>query len=300
MRDYDDEIMAYEDDAESNYDDFDGYYEDDFDTGFEGNEDSYYDEDDYEEVEYMDEADDYEGYDDELYDSYKSTSICRINPNDRTLTVVVRNTSGADAEAILFGGFASEPQPAGVTVDVQESSHAFVRSASSSNPFLIQGLKLSVSDSLQFDNVLKLVRETAAGSNTERVYQPRNATSPANFTSTLIDDSSFSAEIGGEDSIRVVIRDGVTMVFTFTIKARANMSNLLKGQNVAEMSTAPRISGVPGIDLLRKGAKKPFGLAPKRRVRRVVRRARPTTNVRRSRRFTPRRRPTTTYLRRRR
>lgn len=272
MRDYDDEILAYEDDAESNYDDFDGYYEDDFDSGFEGNEDSYYD-DDYEEVEYMDDEDD---YDDEDYDSYKSTSIGRINPNDRTLTVVVKNTSGADAEAVLFGGHANLSQPAGVTVDVQESSHQQVRSESKSSPFLIQGIKLSVSDQLQFDNVLKIVRETAAGSNTERVYQPRNATSPANFTSTLIDDSNFEAEITGQDAIKVVIKDGVTMVFTFTIKARANVGNLLKGQNVAEMSTTPRTTGVPGIDLLRKSKRKPFGMKPKRKVKRVVRRRRPS------------------------
>lgn len=282
MRDYDDEIMAYEDDAESSYDDFDGYYEDDFDSGFDGNEDSYYDDEDYEEVEYVDDEDDYdEDYEDDDYDSYKSTSIGKINPNDRTLTIVVKNTSGADAEAILFGGFANQPQPAGVTVDVQESSHSFVRASSASNPFLIQGMKLSVSDQLQFDHVLKLVRETAAGSNTERVYQPRNATSPANFTSTLIDDSSFSAEIGGQDAIRVVVKDGVTMVFTFTIKARANMANLLKGQNVAEMSTTPRTTGVPGIDLLRKNVRKPFGMRPRRKVKKMVRRVRPKFRGRR-------------------
>ena len=47
MNPYNDELMAYEDDAEDRYDDYDGYEEDDFDTGFEGNEDSYYDEDEY-------------------------------------------------------------------------------------------------------------------------------------------------------------------------------------------------------------------------------------------------------------
>ncbi len=273
MRDYDDEILAYQDDAESAYDDYDGYEEDDFDSGFEGNEDSYYDDDDYEEVTYLDDDDDQ--VDDDDYDSYKPTSIGRINPNDRTLTIVAQNTSDQDAEAIIFGGHANLSQPAGVTVDVQESSHQQVRSESKSSPFLVQGMKLSVSDQLQFDNVLKIVRETAAGSNTERVYQPRNATSPANFTSTLIDDSNFEAEITGQDSIKVLIKKGVIMVFTFTIKARANVGNLLKGQNVAEMSTTPRTTGVPGIDLLRKSKRKPFGMRPKRKVKRLIRQRRP-------------------------
>ena len=289
---YDEELMAYEDDAESNYDDYDDH-EDEFDSGLDGNEDAF--DDDYEEVEYVDDEDHYVEEMDEDFDQYKSTSIGRIDPNDRTLTIVVANTSGAAAEAVIFGGFANEAQPAGVTVTVQESSHNYVRNASASAPFLIQGMKLSVSDQLQFDNVLRLVRETAAGSNTERVYQPRNATSPANFTQLLIDDSSFQAEIGGEDSIRVVVNDGVTLVFTFTIKARANMSNLLKGKNVAEVSTAPRTTGVPGIDLLRTTAKKPFGLRaarPRRVVRKVVRK-RPSAK-----RFT-RRRPRRSWRRRR-
>ncbi len=288
---YDDELMAYEDDAESGYDDYDGHDEDDFDSGFDGNEDSYY-EDDEDEMAYMDEEEEYDEYlEDEDFDAYKATSIGRIDPNDRTLTVVVANTSGDPAEAILFGGYANEAQPAGVTVTVQESSHSYVRNASASAPFLIQGMKLSVSDQLQFDNVLRLVRETASGSNTERVYQPRNATSPANFTQLLIDDSAFSAEIGGEDSIRVVVNDGVTLVFTFTIKARANMSNLLKGKNVAEVSTAPRTTGVPGIDLLRTKARKPFGLKSGSRVRKIRRKP----SIRRIVRRKPRR-----YLRRRR
>ena len=229
MRDFDDEILDYEDDAEDRYDDFNGDYdEDDFDSGFEGNEDAYYNE----EVEYVD-------IEEGGYDNYKKTSIGKIDPNDRTLTVVVKNTSGADAQAVVFGANGEAAQPAGVTVTVEESSHKEVREESKANPFKIRGMKLSVSNPLQFDNVLKIVKRTAAGSNTERVYQPRNATSPQNFTQTLIDDNNFEMSVTGQDSLRVVVKDGVTLVFTFTIKARANMGNLLKGNNVAELSTVP-------------------------------------------------------------
>jgi len=268
MRDFDDDILAYEDDAEERYDDFDGDYdeEDDFDSGFEGHEDSYYeDEFEEEEVEYVDVDDD------EDYDNYKTSSIGRIDPNDRTLTIVVKNTSGSDAIAVIFGANEEPAQPAGLTVIVEESSHKEVREESKANPFKIAGMKLSVSDPLQFDNVLKVVKKTASGSNTERVYQPRNATSPQNFTQTLIDDDNFEMDVTGQDSLRVEVKDGVTLVFTFTIKARANMGNLLKGHNVAEMSTVPRTTGLPQIDLLRKKRSTAFGLKPKRK-RRVVKR----------------------------
>ena len=268
MRDFDDDILAYEDDAEDRYDDFDGDYdeEDDFDSGFEGHEDSYYeDEFEEEEVEYVDVDDD------EDYDNYKTSSIGRIDPNDRTLTIVVKNTSGADVTAIIFGANEEAAQPAGLTVVVEESSHKEVREESKANPFKIAGMKLSVSDPLQFDNVLKVVKRTASGSNTERVYQPRNATSPQNFTQTLIDDDNFEMDVTGQDSLRVEVKDGVTLVFTFTIKARANMGNLLKGQSVAELSTVPRTTGLPQIDLLRKKRSTAFGLKPKSK-RRVVKR----------------------------
>lgn len=271
---YNEDLMRYQDDAEDRYDDFHGdmemhdHYEyeeeDDFDTGFEGNEDSY----DYDE-EYQDEY--VEEYEEDDYDDYARTSIGKIDPNDRTLTVRVTNTSADAAEAIVFGGNEEAAQPAGVTVTVEESSHKEVREESKANPFKISGMKYSVSNPLQFDNVLKLTKRTAAGSNTIRVYQPRNATSPQNFTQQLIDDDNFELDVTGQDSLRFLINAGTTSTFTFTIKARTNMGNLLKGNNVAELSRVPRTTGLPQIDLIRR-RKRPtaFGIRPKKR--RTVRR----------------------------
>ena len=291
MTDYNDELMRYEEDAEDQYDDFDGYDdEDDFDTGFEGQEDDY---DDYEnDYDDYDDYDDEGEYDDDAYDDYTKSSIGKIDPNDRTLTVVVTNRSGASAEAIIFGGNAESAQPNGVVVDIEESSHKEVREESKANPFKIAGMKYSVSNPLQFDNVLRVERRTASGSKTTRVYQPRNATSPQNFTQSLIDDDNFEMDVTGQDSLRVVVEDGVTAVFTFTIKARANLGNLLKGHNVAELSRAPRTTGLPQLDLARRKRPTALGLRPKRRRRRrpvrrrVVRRPirRRTSRLRRRRR----------------
>ena len=249
---YDNQILAYEDDAEDRYDDYHGdYYEDDFDSGFEGMDQEY----------------------EEAYDNYASSSIGRIDPNDRTLTFVVKNASGADVEAVLFGANEELPAPAGVTIECEESSHKEVREESKANPFLIDGMKMSVSDPLQFDNVLRIVNRTASGKNTSGVFQPRNATSPQNFSANLI-DSDFSMEVTGQSSLRFSIKDGVTVVFTFTIKARANMGNLLKGRNVAEISTVPRTTGLPQIDLMHRKTKPVLGLRPKRRKPKLVRRGR--------------------------
>ncbi|EDP96528.1 hypothetical protein U8527_10460 [Kordia algicida OT-1] len=292
---YEDELMRYQEAAEDQYDDYDSdeIYdeEDDFDTGFEGMDDDYVGYDD----EYEEEFDLYE--DEEEFDDYSRSSLGKIDPNDRTLTVVVKNTSGASAEAVIFGGNAEKAQPAGVTVDIEESSHKEVREESKSNPFKIAGMKYSVSNALQFDNVLRIDRRTASGSKTTRVYQPRNATSPQNFTQTLIDDDNFEMDVTGQDSLNVVIGDGVTAVFTFTIKARANLGNLLKGSNVAELSSAPRTTGLPQLDLIRRKRPTAYGMRPRRRR---VRRYRPRVAPPRVRyvRPKPARKPTTKLVRR--
>ena len=264
MRDYNNELMEYEQDAEDRYDDYN--YEDEFESGFEGLEDEYYDEDYEEDMEHIPT----EEYPDGQYDGYSMSSVGRIDPNDRTLTIVVKNTSGETAEAILFGGNEEAAQPAGVTVTVEESSHKEVREESKSNPFRVSGMKMSVSNSLQFDNVMKINKRTATGSNTVRVYQPRNASSPQNHSQLLIDDGNFEMNVTGQDSLRLMVNEGTTIVLTLTINARANMGNLLRGGNVAEVSHTPRTTGLPQIDLLRNRRPKPYGLKPGRRVRKLT------------------------------
>ncbi len=285
---YNDELMRYQDDAEDRYDDYqgmDGGYdeEDDFETGIDGLEDGYDDEyiDEYEDDGYVDE------YDEDMYDDYSRTSIQTIDPNDRTLTVVVKNDSDENATAVIFGGNRDIAQPQGVTVDVEESSHKEVKEESKSNPFKIVGMKLSVSNALQFDNVLKMVHRTASGSNTTRVWQPRNSASPQNFSQNMIDSEAFSFNVSGQSAINFTINAKTTAVFTFTIKARANMGNLLEGRNIAELSRTPRTTGLPQIDLKRSKRPTALGLRPRRRGRRPIpvsgrrRRKRPTSRLRR-------------------
>lgn len=275
MSDYNDELMRYQDDAEDRFDDYDpemdGYDDPEEQDAYEEELEDEYDEyDEYEDLE--DDYDDYSMYEEDGYDNFMSRSYGNIDPNDRTLTIVVRNNSDTAAEAIIFGGNQDALQPREVTVDIEESSHKEVREESKSNPFRISGMKYSVSDPLQFDNVLQIVRRTASGSKTTRSYQPRNATSPQNFTQSLIDDDNFQMDVTGQDSIRVMVNSKVTAVFTFTVKARTNIGNLLHGRNIAEISRAPRTTGLPQIDLKRRKTPSASNMLQRRRVRRLQRR----------------------------
>ena len=276
----DDELMpqdGYQDDLEDMDDDFyeeeDDFYddEDSFETGLDGmDEDDYYedDEDDFiEEVEYLDE--DYDGYEDS-YDDYKATSIGTIDSNDRTLTFVVKNESDTIAKAVLFAANqgASLTQGTGVSVDVSESSHSIVRNEIFSGAFVIKGVKMSVSDQAQFDQVINITDRNATGTNASRVWQPRTSTSPQNLNPRIIDDSTVTVEVKTSTSLEFSVLPNSTIVFTFNILARVNMGNLLKGKNVAEVTRAPRITGLPQLDLLKKKKSKP---RVRKRVMRVPR-----------------------------
>lgn len=278
MKNYNEEIKRYEQQAEDRYDDYDDNYEeydeDNFETGLDGNssyEDSYEDgyEDSYEETQYIGMEDSYK----EAYDGYDEASIGRINPNDRTLTITITNGGALDEQCIIFGGNENAAQPADISVVVQESSHSEVREESKANPFKIQGMKMSVSDPLQFDNVWQILRRSASGSQNSHIYQPRNATSPQNTNPNLIDDSAFEMDVTGQDSIRFNVKGNTKVTLTVTIRARVDMGNVLMGRNVAEVSTAPRPTGLPQIDLMKQRPCSVFGnrQSPRKMIRRIVR-----------------------------
>lgn len=271
-----DELERYEQNAEDRFDNYhQGEFEGDFDDApVEEVYDEYYEDDGFE-YEYEDPYE-YEefievpaGYEDE-YDNYIGGTIQSIDPNDRTYTVIVKNTTTADADVVLFGANEALAPPTGVTIEVAESSHNEVREESKSNPFTIVGMKMSVTDSAQFDNVLHLVHRTPGGTKREQVVQPQNYVSPQNYDKKLIDAADFHFECSGKDSIRFTVKPG-TVVFTFTKRSGINLANALAGKNVAELSTAPRITGLPQIDLMRKRkAPAPFGLKKRKMVARPV------------------------------
>ena len=271
---YDDEDMPddfYEEGEDGFYDEEDDFYddEDSFETGLDGlEEDEFYDDEDefIEEIEYMDDEDDFDDYADESeFDEYKSSSIGKIDSNDRTLTFVVQNTTQNPLRATLFAANqgASLVQPDGLTVNVSESSHSIVRNEIFSGAFVIKGVKMSVTQQSQFDQVINITDRNATGTNSSRVWQPRTSTSPQNLNSLLIDASTQEFEVRVSTDLNFIVLPETSVVFTFNVLARVNMGNLLKGKNVAEISRTPRITGLPQLDLLQRKKRR-----PRKRIRR--------------------------------
>jgi len=249
---HEEELERYRLDGEDRFDNYNGL------EGMPQNERYYEEEEEYELVE----ADD-------GYDNYAADAIGRLDPNDTTYTFVVKNTGVDEKEVVLFGANEGLQPPDGVTIDVAESSHNEVREESKANPFTIVGMKMSVSNAQQFDNVLFLYEKTSGGRQTTYVKQPRNYQSPQNFDQKLIHATDFTMHVTGKSSLRFKAKPGTT-VFTFSVQTRTNIGNVLEGRNVAEINTAPQATGLPQLDLTR--LQKPASLA--KQIKPAVRKVR--------------------------
>lgn len=184
-----------------------------------------------------------------------------IEPLARTYTFVITNANvGGTATAILFAGNINPlVQPAGVTVNVQETgggagSHDEVRNETLGNPFVIQGLRYFVSNANQFQNALTVQKRFTTGKLIQYLWQPTNYISPTNLNPLVLDSPDFGAVVDGKTQIQVPVFGGTALVansitITFTVKAAMSQSHAIFGRAIAERSTAPRMTGNPIADI---------------------------------------------------
>ena len=216
---FEDDLERYERDGEDRFDNYGGQGDYDDVDG----EDYYYEDAD-DAYEYVEE------FEEDNYDSYSEDIVGRLDPNDTTYTFVVVNSTAEEKEVVLFGANEGLAAPADVTIEVAESSHNEVREESKANPFTIVGMKMSVTNQQQFDNVLFLYEKTSSGRVTTHVKQPRNYQSPQNFDQKLIHATDFTMHVTGKSSLRFKAKSGTT-VFTFSVQSRTNIGNVLHGKN---------------------------------------------------------------------
>jgi hypothetical protein len=188
-----------------------------------------------------------------LYDNW-------IPPFDRTIEFKIDNLNAFPAppvEAILFGAFADEPQPAGIAVNVVGAEGAFgvvspqtfLQNATRDNPILFWGLKYLASDPAQLSNPMRIIRSWETGSFSGGTYQLLNYVNPTNFQNNLTDDPTFRIAVDGRTSIRVLINADTTVTMILTIKSRRNVINKIKGiENDLQIANYPRPSGNTTFD----------------------------------------------------
>lgn len=178
-----------------------------------------------------------------------------LDPNDRTWTIKVVNSSSATAyTATIFGSVYDLTDAAlngNLAITVSESTHLKVKTEVLLQPVRILGMKMTVVSATQFSNVLSIYDETSTGALEKRLFQPLNYRSAQNQLTTQIDAPSFELLVKATTYIQFSVNASETVTFTFTIVEKALFANTLRNAPVVAVSNKPAPTGLPQIDMPR-------------------------------------------------
>lgn len=177
-----------------------------------------------------------------------------LDPNDRTWTITVTNSSSAaSTTAYVFGAVKdlTDTLNTGCTVTVAEASHLIVKTEILGQPVRILGLKMTVVSATQFSNVITLHDTKSTGADNVRLFQPLNYRSAQNQLSTQIDAPSFELLVTPTTWLTFTLNKAEIVTFIFTIVQKTLIHNTLRNSPVVATSNRPAPTGLPQIDMPR-------------------------------------------------
>jgi len=181
--------------------------------------------------------------------AYAST----LDPNDRTLTFNIINSDTATAAVVTLFGSARDLTdallPAGLTVNVLESSHQQVKTELLTNPFRIYGLKMTATNVNQFSNTWSIFRSNSTGFQQRKMFQPINYRSAQNNLTTQVDATGFELVVDLDTYVQFTVNASENVTIIFNLSERTNTTNLLTGNAIREVATSTAPTGLPQIDL---------------------------------------------------
>lgn len=166
----------------------------------------------------------------------------KLSDGEKYYTVVVTNTqtSGAAVTAIVFGAnqySGSTQANAGVTVTVQESSHAEVRSESQNSPFWVNGLRYMCATASQLQGQVPTIQRRNSAGVTESVqFRPLSFKTADQQSTTQIDAPNYAFQVDGTVSMQVPVIASEVLTILFQIGGRFNASQSVSGKSPLEVA----------------------------------------------------------------
>lgn len=166
----------------------------------------------------------------------------RLDDGNKFYTVVVTNTetSGSAINAVVFGAnqYSGSTQPnAGVTVDVQESSHAEARAASQTEPFWVNGLRYLTETTSQLNNqVLTIQKRTSNGAINSVIFRPLSFKTASQNQNLQVDAPGYKFMVDGNTSIIVPVEANETVTLILQLGGRFNAANAVNGKSALEIA----------------------------------------------------------------
>ncbi len=192
----------------------------------------------------------YEEFDDEMFDEdydeeYSGVPMGKLGVSDRTLAIVVENTNAAPTLVNLFGAFknlsvAGFGIPAGVNVSVPDSSYAQVLNEIASSPMHIKGIKMIVTNAIQFNYTLAFVRREATGAEEKDPLQPSRYLSALQNQGTIVEMPGIKFPLDGKVELQSTFHNGVTTQIILSVSSKVDLARVAQGKSVIKTAAKKR------------------------------------------------------------
>lgn len=165
-----------------------------------------------------------------------------LNDGNKYYTIVITNTqtTGADVTAVIFGAnqYSDATQPnAGVTVVVQETSHAEARAASQTEPFWVNGFRYEASNAAQLSKVWTIQNRSSNGVINSWQVRPNVFKTSYQNQSLQIDAPGYKFGVDGSTSIQIPVAYSQNATLTLQIGGRFNAANIVQGSSSVEVAS---------------------------------------------------------------
>ncbi len=159
----------------------------------------------------------------------------KINPNNKTLSISVVNTTTTEATARIFGAIGTATSvnnaAAGITVTPANATHQELLDTILADPFRITGLKLITKNNVsQFSNALKIVEEDAFGKKNENTVIPISFASNKDYNSKFIEAREFSMAVRKTSYIEFALEGSEELTFIFNVSDKLDRAAELSGR----------------------------------------------------------------------
>jgi len=174
-------------------------------------------------------------YHNAIGDSEQVSGAQPLDLNDRTLTVEINPiVSTLVGIARIFGAALGTDETyntaQNMTVVIPESSHTYVKNSIFGSPFRIKGILYTVSTLLQLAKPFSIIRQSIAGANFTKTWQPSKYTAPTNYNSLQIKTSEFQVVIDGDTRIEIAFLHGAYASMVLSVSDKLDMAQALSNR----------------------------------------------------------------------
>lgn len=181
--------------------------------------------------------------------------VNRLSQLNRTFTVLITNATNVSATYVVFGAnvygdAASAGSDTGVTVAIQESSHAQVKRETANSPAQLVMAKYKTSDADNLSNIIYYKVSDSTGKLVQIPATPLNYQEPENNQNLLVRIPDFDGmDIYGASYLTGTIKANTTITMILSVGTKVDLVNAASDDSVIVTTSKPAPTGTLPLQL---------------------------------------------------